>query len=121
MTAVAVGLLAGLGAVTRHVVDSLAKRRGGSFPVGILVVNVSGTFLLGLVTGAVDSAGLSHAASAALGVGFCGGYTTWSTFAVDQVTLAQRGAWGPAVLYVVLSVATGLTAAAAGFGLALLL
>jgi CrcB protein len=125
VTAVAVGLLAGLGAVARYVVDTLFKermfkKRTDSFPLGILVVNVTGTFLLGLATGAVDSAGLGTGTSTALGVGFCGGYTTWSTFAVDQVDLVQRGAGGRAVLYVVLSVGLGLTAAATGFGVALL-
>jgi CrcB protein len=119
--AVAVGLLAGLGAVARHVVDILVKRRVDTFPLGILVVNVTGTFVLGVVTGAVDSAGLATTTSTALGIGFCGGYTTWSTFAVDQVHLAHRGATGRAAVYVALSVALGLAAAAAGFGVALLL
>lgn len=120
---VAVGLLSGLGALCRHLLTVLlapSPRRADDFPVGTLVVNVSGSFVLGLVTGLALHAGLSEGPTVALSAGFCGGYTTWSTFAAESVDLLERGAVARAVGNLAGSVVLGLLAAAAGLGLALL-
>lgn len=84
----------GLGAAARFVVDGavtrrLARRtRGHSYPYGILLVNVSGSLLIGLLLGA---AGPLHPLATVLGVGALGGYTTFSTASFDTVRLLQRG------------------------------
>jgi len=104
-------LAGGLGAVVRFVVDAEVRaRRRGAFPVGVLLVNVLGSFLLGLLTGLVR-AGADDAWRLVLGVGFCGGFTTFSTTVVDTVRLARRGevraAVGNAAGTLVLAVAAG--------------
>ncbi|CAN7157642.1 fluoride efflux transporter CrcB [Microbacterium sp. LjRoot45] len=80
----------GLGAGARYLVDGFVMRgRRGVFPLGILVVNVSGAFLLGLLTALAGAVGPVWLAIA--GVGVLGGYTTFSTVSVETVLLAQRG------------------------------
>lgn len=77
-----------LGAGARYVVDGLVMRgRTGVFPLGILIVNVIGSFLLGILTG------LPHIAQAwllILGTGVLGGFTTFSAVMVETILLAQR-------------------------------
>src|SRR3954465_11836478 len=91
--AVVVGLAAGLGAVCRYLLDQLVGHQHDTdFPYGTLVVNVTGSFLLGLVTGLSLHSGLGNDAAVTLSAGFCGGYTTWSTFAYQSVALAGGGA-----------------------------
>lgn len=80
----------GLGAGARYLLDGRVMRgRTGVFPVGILLVNVSGSFLLGLLTGLGSAAPPAWAAIA--GVGVLGGFTTFSTVSVETVLLARRG------------------------------
>jgi CrcB protein len=78
----------GVGAGLRYIVDALVMRgRRGAFPLGILIVNVSGSLVLGLVAGlgtALDAQWV-----AAIGVGLLGGYTTFSTVSVETVLLAR--------------------------------
>jgi len=91
MTAVEiVALVVGgaLGAGARYVVDGLIMRgRTGVFPLGILVVNIVGSFLLGVLTGLP---GLPHAWLMIGGTGVLGGFTTLSTVMVETILLAQR-------------------------------
>jgi CrcB protein len=80
----------GLGAGARYVVDTAVMRgRTEAFPLGILVVNVSGSFLLGVLTGLAPLIGPVWLAIA--GVGVLGGFTTFSTVSVDSVRLARGG------------------------------
>lgn len=80
----------GIGAGIRYVVDVVVTRgRTDAFPVGILLVNVTGSALLGLLTGVGALIGPDWVT--VLGVGALGGYTTFSTVAVDSVLLARRG------------------------------
>lgn len=106
----------GLGAGGRYLVDGAIMRgRKRAFPLGILVVNVSGAFVLGLLTGL--GALIAPAWMTILGVGVLGGYTTFSTVSVETVLLGQRGrrdwAWLNLLGTLVAAVA------AAGIGLAL--
>lgn len=79
-----------LGAGARYVIDGLLMRgRREAFPVGIVVVNVTGSFLLGLLTGMGAVVGAVWLAI--LGIGLLGGFTTFSTVSVETVLLAQRG------------------------------
>jgi CrcB protein len=119
--AAAVALAAGVGAVLRYLVDVLVSRRmRGDFPFGTLVVNVSGSFVLGLTAGLAAHHGLPHGPTVVVGTGLAGGYTTLSTWAWETVALAETGELLEASLNIVGSFAAGLGAAAAGLGLALL-
>ncbi len=80
----------GLGAVVRFVLDGVIKRVvPSSFPVGVMVINVSGSFLLGLLTGLVLPGTVSHEWLLVLGTGFLGGYTTFSTASFETIRLLQ--------------------------------
>jgi CrcB protein len=117
----AVSLAAGLGAVARYVADLVVTHRlSADFPAGTLVVNLTGSFVLGLAVGLSLHHGLSTNAALVLGTGFAGGYTTFSTFAWETVALGERGSYAEAALNVACSVVIGLAAAAAGGGRALL-
>jgi CrcB protein len=121
VTGFAVAVAAGLGAMLRYLVDQFVHHRvRGDFPFGTVVVNISGSFLLGLVTGLAAHHGLPHAAAVIVGTGIAGGYTTLSTWAWETITLAESGELLEATSNVVASFAAGLAAAAAGLGLALL-
>jgi CrcB protein len=114
----AVAGAAALGAVCRYLLDQVVQHRyGGAFPWGTVVINVSGSLLLGLVTGLATSHGLPAVPTAVVGTGFLGGYTTWSTYLWETFSLAEGGAPGLAALNLLGSLAVGLLAAAAGLGL----
>jgi fluoride exporter len=115
----AVAATGALGAPARYLVDLVvSQRRGGVFPWGTFVVNASGAFVLGVVTGLALHHGLSDSARTVLGTGLCGAYTTFSTFGYETVRLLEDRAWREAVLNVVGSLAVGLLAGAAGLSLA---
>lgn len=103
----------GLGAGGRYLVDGAVMRgRAGAFPLGILAVNVIGSFLLGVLTGVGPA--LAATWLSILGVGVLGGFTTFSTVSVETVLLAQRGRRDWAWLNLVGTLALCLVAAAAG-------
>jgi fluoride exporter len=119
--ALLVGLGAAFGAVARYVLDqAVTRRRGSTFPAGTWLINITGSFILGLLTGLAAHHGLSDQVVTVIGTGVCGGYTTFSTFSYETVRLAEDGAGMVAVGNVVGSIAAGLAAAALGLGLALL-
>jgi CrcB protein len=121
MLTLAVALAAGAGAVLRYVLDQIVQHRTrGDFPYGTVVVNVSGSFLLGLVTGLALHHGLPTTTTVVIGAGFAGGYTTLSTWAWETIALTETGDLLEASVNVVGSFAAGLAAASAGLGLALL-
>lgn len=105
-------LAGGVGAVLRYLVDlGIARLAGRRFPWGILVVNLSGSFALGLVTAALPGAAVL------LGAGLLGGYTTFSTAMLDAVALWRDGERPAAAFDAVGMLLLGLLAA--GLGLAL--
>ena len=121
MLAVLVALAAGVGSVARYVVDVAVQQRWrGTFPVGTIVVNLSGSVLAGLLAGLSLHHGLSARPTTVLAVGFAGGYTTFSTLIWESLALGEVGARAEAVTNVVGSLALGLAAGAAGLGLGLL-
>ncbi|MCW2600560.1 MAG: CrcB protein [Frankiales bacterium] len=121
MRTLVVAVAAGAGAVTRYLLDQIVQHRATSqFPYGTLLINVTGSLLLGLVLGLSAHHGFSSDATVVVGTGFAGGYTTLSTWAWETLALAESGARLQAVVNVVGSVVLGLLAAATGFGLALL-
>jgi CrcB protein len=103
-----VGLLGGLGAVGRFVVDgAVAHRVGRGFPFGTLVVNLSGAFALGLLVGAAVSSG----ALRLVGTGLLGAYTTFSTWALESQRLAEDGQGRLAAANFLVSLILGLAVA----------
>jgi fluoride exporter len=85
-------LASGIGALARYELAGAVQRRaGGTRPWGTAAVNVSGALLLGLLVGLHASARLSDAVFAVAGAGFCGGFTTFSTWMVESVRLGEEG------------------------------
>jgi CrcB protein len=106
-----VALLGGVGANARFLVHSLvAARVGSELPLGTLVVNASGSLLLGLLAGVA----LSGDALVLAGTATLGSYTTFSTWMLETHLLAANGRRGAAVLNVVVSLAVGVGAMALG-------
>ncbi len=109
-----------LGGVSRYLLGGWVQRlSGGVFPMGTLLVNLSGSFLLGLIYRyAVDSTAVSAEMRILLTIGFCGGYTTFSTFSYETAKLLEDGDWTRAALYVGGSVLLSLAAMFTGFAAA---
>ncbi len=104
---IAVALIGGAGAVGRFLLDgSVARRVGGDFPFGTMAVNLSGALLLGLLVGA----SLGGEANRLLGTGLCGGYTTFSTWALESHRLGEDGEGRRGALNFAASLGLGLTA-----------
>lgn len=112
-----VGLAGGLGATLRYVADAVARRVVPGYPLGTLVINVSGAFLLGLVTGLLASGHLGASVASVLGAGLLGGYTTFSTASVEAVVLLEEGRRSAALLHAAGMLLLGVAAAAAGWWL----
>ena len=86
-----VSLAGAMGAVSRFVLDGLLRQRcSASFPWATVLINVSGSLLLGILTGLVLFRGSPGDVKLIIGTGFCGGYTTFSTAMFETVRLAQR-------------------------------
>lgn len=105
-----------LGSVARYLVGVASTRAFGlAFPWGTLIVNVAGSFLIGvLVELFALKADLPQEARVFLTVGLCGGFTTFSTFSLDAWVLVERGAWWQAAAYVAGSVLLSIGGLVAG-------
>jgi CrcB protein len=104
--------------MARYVIDSLVGARWDiEFPVGTLLINVTGSLLLGVLTGLVIAHGASSDLKTIAGVGFCGGYTTFSAASVETVRLAQERRWIDCLSYTAGSLVLALLAAGAGLAL----
>jgi CrcB protein len=116
MPIVLIGLGGFAGAVSRYLVDGfIAERTAGGFPWGTLVVNASGTFLLGLLFAiTAERAILPADVRGPLSIGFLGAYTTFSTFMLESWRLIEGGAWGLALANLGGSIAVGVVAIVAG-------
>ena len=116
---VAVG--GGLGALCRYSLGGWVQRRTGSLrPWGTTAVNLSGTFLLGLFVGYLGTHSHLTTDLSPLTTGFLGGYTTFSTWMVESLSLSAEGGRAgirSGMLNLVLPTVTGLALAAAGIGL----
>jgi CrcB protein len=106
-----------IGGLSRYLVGGAVQRlAAGTFPVGTLLVNVTGSFLLGAILRyGIDTPSVTPELRAFLTVGFCGGYTTFSTFSYETAALLEDGEWSRAALYVALSVAVSVVATFLGF------
>jgi CrcB protein len=106
---------AAVGAPLRYLSDrAIQSRHDTVFPWGTLAVNVIGSLILGVVTGAVTAGGASPQVQLAVGTGFCGALTTYSTFSYETLRLLEDDARLFAVANVVASIVAGLGAAFLG-------
>lgn len=107
-----VGLGGAVGSIVRYLISVLTmKHYETSFPVATFIVNIAGCFIAGLIFGL-----FTHETSEAqnlkllLLTGFCGGFTTFSAFALENVKLINSGSMATAISYILMSVAAGLLA-----------
>lgn len=126
LTLLGVGLAGALGAAARYaLIEWVAPRWRGAFPLATFVINVTGAFALAFVLGAGVSLAASHAIShttqtqlgAVVGAGFLGGYTTFSALSLETHTLALRGRRRLAWLNAAGSLLAGMLAVVAGLAL----
>ncbi|RMI45651.1 fluoride efflux transporter CrcB [Streptomyces triticirhizae] len=116
-----VALGGAVGAPLRYAVDrGLRRWHEGPFPWGTLLVNLAGSLVLGVLTGATLAGAAGEGLGLLLGTGFCGALTTYSTFSHETLRLAETGRWPAAFGNVLASVGGGLGAAYAGHALGLL-
>jgi CrcB protein len=109
-----------VGAPSRYLLDRAVNGRFESdLPWGTFIINVTGAFFLGLLTGLTLAHRFPPLAKALLGTGFCGAYTTFSTFSFETVSLIEDGRLFEATMNVFASVSLGLVGAAAGVALGL--
>lgn len=109
----------GLGAALRHGINlGSARAFGTGFPYGTLLINITGSLVMGLAAAYFAFKGdASQHWRLFLTTGILGGYTTFSTFSLDAALLYERGELGPAAIYVLASVALSIAGLFAGFAL----
>lgn len=108
-----------VGAPARYLLDGFVQDRTESaFPWGTFVVNVSGSFLLGLITGAALYHAFPNTPKVWLGTGFCGAYTTFSSFTFETIRLLEDGDVTEALQNAAASLIVAALAAAAGLAIA---
>ena len=114
-----------LGGMARYGVSGgVARRIGETFPWGTLTVNVVGSFVIGLFAALIAPGGAlggERAVGAFVMTGFCGGYTTFSSFSLQTLNLARDGEWPRALANIAASTVLCLLAVLAGFALAALI
>lgn len=115
-----VALGGALGSAARYLLTVLIQSRAGAgFPVATLLINVTGSILLGfLMRYSLESVTASPEVRLLLTTGFCGGYTTFSTFSYETARLMEDGEWRRGAVYVVASVVLSIAGTIAGFALA---
>jgi CrcB protein len=113
-----IGLAGAMGALMRYVLGRfVAERISSSFPLGTMLINVSGAFLIGLIFVTASRHLISSSVQVVLATGFLGGYTTFSTMSWEGVQLIRGGSRWTSVLYLGGTVALGLLVVVLGFGL----
>jgi len=107
-----VGIGGGVGSIVRFLISHFMQRVfPGVFPWGTLFVNIMGCLLIGVLLGFAEKQGVLYSSLRhLLIVGFCGGFTTFSTFASENFQLFESGHPFTAILYIAISVALGLVA-----------
>lgn len=113
MNGLMVAIGGGMGALARYGLSLLPISR--QFPLATLLTNFLGAFLIGLI--AAQAGRMSPKSVLLLKTGVCGGFTTFSTFSLETVTLLQNGRYGLGVLYVILSLGCCLIGTAVGLWL----
>ena len=106
----AIALGGAAGTVARYLLSLGMQRTSSEFPFGTFLINVTGSFLIGMLARVLSTPGSNPVLRAALTIGFCGGFTTFSTFSAEFVNLVEQGRALRAIVYVVASVTVGVSA-----------
>jgi fluoride exporter len=115
---VGIGLAGAVGALTRYTVGLVAMQRTQThFPWNTLIINITGSFLIGLISGLISKKVIDTQTQAILATGFLGGYTTFSTMSWEGVQLMRGGSLRQSILYLAGNLVPGLLAAALGLAL----
>ncbi|MDE6830931.1 MAG: fluoride efflux transporter CrcB [Lachnospiraceae bacterium] len=116
---IAVGIGGFIGAVCRYLIGMVPLKEGCTFPIKTFLINIAGSFLIGIIAAlAMKTDSLDSRTVLFLKVGLCGGFTTFSSFALETADLMKDGKIHLAALYSVLSVTFGVLAVFAGQGIA---
>ena len=111
-----VGIGSGIGGICRYLISQTMNHAAGGFPWGTFAVNLAGCLLIGLLWGATSRfQSFSPALSLLLAVGFCGGFTTFSTFSKEGLTMLQANEYTLFAIYTLGSVVLGIAAVALGY------
>jgi fluoride exporter len=111
-----VGLGGGIGSMLRY--GGNLALGGRDFPYHTLIINIVGSLFIGIVFGlSLRNEAFSNNWKLFLATGICGGFTTFSAFSMENLLLLQNGKYFLAILYIILSIALGIAAAAIGFKL----
>ena len=106
-----VGIGGFIGSVCRYLIGLMPLSPSNGFPVKTLVINVAGAFAIGLIAAAAaKNADISPRIVLLLKTGICGGFTTFSTFALEISDLIRGGSWAAAAAYMLLSLILGVAA-----------
>jgi CrcB protein len=111
-----VGIGGGIGAIARYAMGKgITERANSLFPYGTFTVNLLGAFLIGVLFALLVERGVGHPHLRLLLItGFLGGFTTFSAYTINAITLIEAGSWNTALLYVMASNLLGLLACLAG-------
>jgi fluoride exporter len=107
-----------VGTLARFGLQGVAQRYSAFFPYGTLTINVIGSLILGFLVRYLLATPASPEMRGALTIGFCGGFTTFSTFSYETAAMLESGSTARAALYVTASVALSLAATFGGFAIA---
>jgi CrcB protein len=110
----AIAIMGAAGALLRYVLGTQIGRFNLRFPLGTFIINITGSWFLGWFSTYVARHNVSDTARLAIGVGFVGAYTTFSTFMFESNRLAEEGARLEAIVYILTSLIVGLIAVRAG-------
>ncbi|MCR5762909.1 MAG: fluoride efflux transporter CrcB [Treponema sp.] len=106
-----VGLGGAAGTILRYLIGLIPVQERMKFPIKTFLINIAGCFLIGIISALAVKINAGHEKTILLlKVGLCGGFTTFSTFALESATLAKNGNIGISFLYIILSVAIGICA-----------
>lgn len=106
-----VGIGGFIGSVCRYLIGLIPLSPSNGFPVKTLVINIAGAFAIGLIAAAAaKNADISPRIVLLLKTGICGGFTTFSTFALEISDLIRGGSWAAAAAYMLLSLILGVAA-----------
>lgn len=114
LNCIIVGLGGCIGAILRYLIGLIPVNPSNGFPVKTMLINIFGAFVIGLVVSLGTKRNINPQIILFLKVGVCGGFTTFSSFALETNQLMEKGAWWLAALYVTLSVLGSLAAVWAG-------
>jgi CrcB protein len=113
-----VGIGSCFGGVARYLISLLMRTASNGSPWGTFTVNIAGCLLIGLLWGwTLRNPNIPSAVNLLIGVGFCGGFTTFSTFSKESVAMLQTGAFLTFLLYAISSILLGVACVAIGYAI----